>query len=548
MALRGPYGDIINTGDPEVDQMIYDYQMQQQAAGMSREEAMNDSSAPWNVEGGTMTRDEAGRPTEGTAAYGNRQQKPGIVDEVANRVANYAVNKGVEAGVDYAAGTSTATGPTVAEGAEAGWPADVMAEGYGVGEGGTGAAGAGASETGGVSVGQAAGAIGAAKGAYDTYQGWEHGGAGMRTGLTTMGAGIGSMIMPGLGTAAGAAMGNAIGYGIKKKGWGNGGWKNDAVLAAIGPIGWAALAAKYAGLLTPHKTTKQRQGERFGALIKDWEEKGYDPNVLGTAENSVFVPRANTSYSSKGQKDLRVDPDFVGYYDDPSTDEVEHEWINNRFATSRNVQDLKGDDIIGYVAWLEKYGPEWLTAMPESERIAIAEEALNRGLVSEHHGMIDIKDDPEFDAWVAEQRAANKEGVLTPEAQKAPPAAPQAPTETSESKTTKSANGGTGMIRKEEQSPTSQAAQAIQEAVERMQANRYVGQEDENEKPGRLGDRSNWSAAYRPWSDEGQPGTEWKPGQQPPAAAPEKEQDFWANILEQIRKQRAAGEKSPWEN
>ncbi len=127
-------------------------------------------------------------------------------------------------------------------------------------------AGQGAAEAGGGMLGEAgnyvapalAAAI-AAKGTYDAYKGWEHGGEGMRSGLTTAGAGIGSLMFgPGLGTAAGAAFGNVLGYGLQGDSW-----KNKAALLATSPI---LLGAKLAGVDLMHKTTKQVQQERWGKL------------------------------------------------------------------------------------------------------------------------------------------------------------------------------------------------------------------------------------------------------------------------------------------
>lgn len=80
-----------------------------------------------------------------------------------------------------------------------------------------------------------AGGLATALGGYKTYDAFQHGGKGMRTGMSTLGAGIGTMLAPGIGTVVGALAGNALGYGAKKMG-------------------------------LVHKTTKQTEQERWGKL------------------------------------------------------------------------------------------------------------------------------------------------------------------------------------------------------------------------------------------------------------------------------------------
>lgn len=80
-----------------------------------------------------------------------------------------------------------------------------------------------------------AGPLAIASGGYDVYNSLQNGGEGIRSAGATLGAGIGTMILPGLGTIAGAAIGNAAGYGLDKLG-------------------------------IAHKTTKQRTQENYGSL------------------------------------------------------------------------------------------------------------------------------------------------------------------------------------------------------------------------------------------------------------------------------------------
>jgi hypothetical protein len=63
---------------------------------------------------------------------------------------------------------------------------------------------------------------------------------------------------------------------------------------------------------------------------------------------------------------------------------------NVKFAESRNEADLTPDDIIGYAAFYEKYGNDWMSKFNDKQRREIAQKALNAGAVNEHHGTIDI--------------------------------------------------------------------------------------------------------------------------------------------------------------
>lgn len=126
------------------------------------------------------------------------------------------------------------------------------------------------------------GAAAAAKGGYDTYQGMMNAGQGQRAGMTTAGAGIGTMLLPGVGTAAGAAIGNVAGYGLQ----GNG-IKNDLALAALGPPGWTALAAKKMGVFNIGKDGDQlrRDQVRKAMLQQGGLDESYN---LSLADGSKF--------------------------------------------------------------------------------------------------------------------------------------------------------------------------------------------------------------------------------------------------------------------
>jgi len=170
-------------------------------------------------------------------------------------------------------------------------------------------------------VGPALAAAAAAKGTYDAYKGWEHGGEGMRSGLTSAGAGIGSLMFgPGLGTAAGAAFGNVLGYGLQGDGW-----KNKAALLATSPI---LLGAKLAGVNLMKKTTKQVQQEHTQDLSKLDPNNAAWQNYLGGMRNQVANKEAP----------------FAGKY--KTFDEYKK-------------AGLQANDLTGVYGNLKTFGPEW---------------------------------------------------------------------------------------------------------------------------------------------------------------------------------------------
>jgi len=148
---------------------------------------------------------------------------------------------------------------------------------------------------------------------------------------------------------------------------------------AGGPIG-AGVGAGIGGLIglggslmNQHKTEVEQK--RLNKL----EQQGI----------STFGAGQPKRYVDKG-KSIRPDlaSDFVG--NDPSG-----VFVNNKFSNSRNESDLTGKDIVGYAAFSEKFGNDWKNFSPE-QREAVANAALAKGLVREHHGTIDVNFDPKF--------------------------------------------------------------------------------------------------------------------------------------------------------
>jgi hypothetical protein len=94
-----------------------------------------------------------------------------------------------------------------------------------------------------------------------------------------------------------------------------------------------------------------------------------------------------------------VAQDFIGY--DP-----EGTWTNNKFANSRDENDLRKEDIWGYAAFSEKFGNDWWNKFNTQQRSDIAQAVIDNKAVNEHHGTVDINWTPELDAAVGKITAS----------------------------------------------------------------------------------------------------------------------------------------------
>lgn len=179
-------------------------------------------------------------------------------------------------------------------------------------------------------------------GGYQGIKGIQQGNA-ARGGLggAASGAGIGFMAGGPLGAGIGAGIGGLIGLG--------------------------------GSLMNQHKTEVEQK------RLKKLADSGI----------STFDSGQPKHYVSRGQS-IRPDlaSDFVGN-DSSGT------FVNNKFSNSRNESDLTGKDIMGYAAFSEKFGNDWKN-FSEPQREAVANAALAKGLVREHHGTIDVTFDPAF--------------------------------------------------------------------------------------------------------------------------------------------------------
>lgn len=212
----------------------------------------------------------------------------------------------------------------------------------------------------------------------------------------------GAFSLSGIGSAGNAILpiAGAIGaYDLFKndregvRGYLQGAGSGAALGAYGGPVGAAIGAGVGLGAVgirdaffSPPKT--QEEEKRWGNLqkqglqIPDWVKNDIDIKAKDAGYRgdlgANFVGNAPTAGKSSG-----------------STADAAGNWVNNKFAKSRNVADLTGKDIWGYADFSEKFGPNWMNTS-ESNREAIANKALEMGIVSEGKGTINLKNDKGF--------------------------------------------------------------------------------------------------------------------------------------------------------
>ncbi len=179
-----------------------------------------------------------------------------------------------------------------------------------------------------------------------------------------------------------------------------------ASLAPAGPYAAAAAAAIAAGYNFNRNAKKSKTMGRGDAL----KEAAKDPmnyliptgflgaafgdrdmylkehrRLLGLEKDGVRVPKElldNTRLERGRSKEalIKLEQDKINA----------GKYGNVEFARSRNESGLKPEDIWGYSAFFKKYGNDWLGKFSEQERRNIAQQALDRGAVREHHGTIDV--------------------------------------------------------------------------------------------------------------------------------------------------------------
>jgi len=133
----------------------------------------------------------------------------------------------------------------------------------------------------------------------------------------------------------------------------------------------------------------------FGGDGDKYKEEGNRLSELrdqGTfIPDEIFNTMPNHGRSKDELKNQSVADDFIGF--DPSGN-----WTNNKFNESRDLKDLRPEDIVGYATWAER-DPLWFEK-PLQERLNVANAALQANAVKEHNGTIDV-DFEKFDPGAA---------------------------------------------------------------------------------------------------------------------------------------------------
>jgi hypothetical protein len=161
-------------------------------------------------------------------------------------------------------------------------------------------------------------------------------------------------------------------------------------------------------------STKSLQYHRNKALL--------NADVLGFEQlNEQRIAREKSGATPFIRKDL--DPDFIGYapklVDDGGSEGDNTIWVNNKFARTRDVKDLRPEDVVGQQVMFESFGDDWIGSFTHQQRLAIAKKALDDGMITEGRGMIDFKDPKYVEELYryAEQIQKGEIDIANPEAQ-----------------------------------------------------------------------------------------------------------------------------------
>lgn len=155
-------------------------------------------------------------------------------------------------------------------------------------------------------------------------------------------------------------------------------------------------ASKPTSYLMPTRFIGAALGSAFGGGRYKAERNKWD-DLLKTDEfkdlPAELVPDiyrgGSRTFDEMQRNDLAAD--HVGF-------DSSGQWVNNKFNQSRDVADLRPEDIWGYSAFGEKFGKEYYLTSEENRR-KIAQKALDDNLIKEHHGTIDIKDSDELKGY-----------------------------------------------------------------------------------------------------------------------------------------------------
>lgn len=159
-----------------------------------------------------------------------------------------------------------------------------------------------------------------------------------------------------------------------------------AIGAYAGPIGaviGGAAGALYGGLISGRRSTLEVQRDDQNDLLNDPHQTDFQAYLKAQQPNGGI--NGSGGANSLGKVDADQDPNFVGY-------NSKNQWVNNKFATSRDESDLQAQDTEGADANFQILGNQYLDGASQSQREEYQKDLLNKGLWSEHQGQLTITD------------------------------------------------------------------------------------------------------------------------------------------------------------
>ena len=157
-------------------------------------------------------------------------------------------------------------------------------------------------------------------------------------------------------------------------------------LAPVSPVLYLHEKSGLPSWTNPVYFSTKLIGELFGGPRTQVEEKRWDALKKAGFDVPKWVAEGKDIKDTGFRQDL--DQNFVGF-------DEKGEWVNNKFAKSRNESDLTAKDINQYAVMPETFGSMWKTAADETKE-KVANLAIEGGAkLREHHGTLDIQWKPE---------------------------------------------------------------------------------------------------------------------------------------------------------
>ncbi len=205
----------------------------------------------------------------------------------------------------------------------------------------------------------------------------------------------------GAGAGAGAASGAGAGTGAATGAGAGGEFAFSLDPTTLGMIGAIAAGVNYNRM--SKKTKTMGTGEALRKAAKDPRNYLIPSGFLGAAfgDKDMYLKehRRLLGLQKKGINVPQNLIDATRLEKGRSKEELiaeeqakidRGEYGNVAFAQSRNEADLKPQDIMGYAAFMDRFGDDWWNKFSDSQRKAIGQKALDAGAVRERHGTINV--------------------------------------------------------------------------------------------------------------------------------------------------------------